>query len=250
MKNKDAASFEKQDTYSGIGTTHWWINGRRQIALKTLSKYLPSRCFSLLDAGCGPGLLLRDLKSNYLFSYFGIDYSFYGLQLIEDAGAMAHFFSGDLTSLPLQDNLFDVIVAMDVLEHISDDQKALDELYRVLKPEGVVLFLVPAFQCLWGHHDEKYGHKRRYKTGRLRRLLSNSGFSIVTLDYLQQLFFIPLFVFRWIKNISGNRSDDFSAVNPIINSLLLKVVLFDYDCISRLHLSFGCNIIGVARKCR
>ena len=66
---------------------------------------------------------------------------------------MDHLLCADAMCLPFEAGTFDAIVSMDVLEHISDDALALREFYRVLKPGGRVVLMVPAYPHLWSEHD-------------------------------------------------------------------------------------------------
>jgi SAM-dependent methyltransferase len=59
-------------------------------------------------------------------------------------------------------SFFDIDVALDVLEHIEDDKKAIEQIYRVLSPKGIFIFTVPAFQFLFSSHDRFLEYKRRY----------------------------------------------------------------------------------------
>ena len=76
---------------------------------------------------------------------------------------------GSAENLPVGDAQLDVVVALDVLEHLDDDRRALDEILRVLRPGGVLLATVPAYPFLWSSHDEALGHRRRYRRARAAR---------------------------------------------------------------------------------
>ena len=86
---------------------------------------------------------------------------------------------GDIVNLPFEDEFFDLVVAIEVLEHVEDDKKAISEIARVLKPFGFFLFSVPTRKDLYGEIDQIVGHKRRYEVEELKSLLSDSGFKIL-----------------------------------------------------------------------
>lgn len=82
---------------------------------------------------------------------------------------------------------FDTIICLNVLEHIEDDQKALDNAYSLLKRGGKLLLLVPAYPALFGLLDENLEHKRRYSKGALLGKIKNAGFRIETTRRLNLL---------------------------------------------------------------
>lgn len=97
-----------------------------------IKKYLPkTEGGNLLDAGAG-NLQYKPLAEYKGYKYFGID---------NDPNSPAD--KGDLCALPYKDRMFDVILCIDVMEHIKDDVKAVRELFRVLKPEGKLILHVP-----------------------------------------------------------------------------------------------------------
>ena len=108
---------------------------------------------------------------------------------IEETSA-AFTSAGDATRLPFQDNTFDRIIASEVLEHIHNDEDALDELYRVLKPHGILAITVPSYlpeKICWGLSDEYHapievgGHVRIYKKRELETKISAAG--LVPMDF-------------------------------------------------------------------
>jgi 2-polyprenyl-3-methyl-5-hydroxy-6-metoxy-1,4-benzoquinol methylase len=88
------------------------------------------------------------------------------------------------------ERLADVIVMHDVLEHIKDDQAAVDDLRRLVRDTGTIVLSVPALPSLFGFHDEQLGHHRRYTRRTLREVV-DSRFRVVQLRYFG-LSFIPV----------------------------------------------------------
>src|SRR5579872_1235395 len=131
--------------------SYWWFVGRHDLALTFLRSAYPGRNdLTILDIGCGTGAMSEKLAA-------------YGAVVSADFSPLALAFSrrrhldrlcaADAMRLPFRDGAFDVIVALDILEHVSDDAAALREFYRVLKPGGRVIATVPAYQSLWSAHD-------------------------------------------------------------------------------------------------
>jgi ubiquinone/menaquinone biosynthesis C-methylase UbiE len=101
-------------------------------------------------------------------------------EVSEQTGARA--VSGDATSMPFGDGMFDRVIAAEVLEHILDDQRAMNELARVLRPGGLAAITVPAFlpeRICWAlsseYHDTPGGHVRIYTRVELEAKLARAG---------------------------------------------------------------------------
>ena len=95
----------------------------------------------------------------------------------------ANTFVGDAIDLPFKHNFFDFVTAMEVLEHIENDQKAVDEIFRVLKLSGFFMLSVPLKMELYTEIDKLAGHCRRYEIKELKDLVENAGFKIVKYRY-------------------------------------------------------------------
>jgi SAM-dependent methyltransferase len=82
---------------------------------------------------------------------------------------------GEITALPHPASRFDLVAAFDVVEHVEDDDRALTEMTRVLKPGGRVVFSVPLHPARWTVFDDCVGHARRYEPAALQALLAAHG---------------------------------------------------------------------------
>jgi SAM-dependent methyltransferase len=94
----------------------------------------------------------------------------------------------------LADASFDAVVLINVLEHIDDDARMLDDIHQLLKPNGRLLLFVPALQWIYGSLDTLVGHRRRYHKPALRSLLEREGFTIEDLRYFDALGVLPWYV--------------------------------------------------------
>jgi SAM-dependent methyltransferase len=153
-----------------------------------------------------------------------------------------------IQNLPFKDNIFDFIFSLEVIEHIRDDLSVMKELCRVLKPGGFLIITVPAFMCLWGFHDEKGGHLRRYSKSDFIQLSKKAGFKILTCSYFKTILFLPLLFLRHIKEICRHKSDDFYAVAPILNKLLHILLKIETRVISLWGAPVGSSLIVVLAK--
>ncbi len=85
---------------------------------------------------------------------------------------------GLVTSLPFADEVFDMVCALDIVEHVDDEAAALRELSRVAKPGGIILLSVPLHPQRWNAFDDFVGHRRRYEPVSLAPTLANHGLEI------------------------------------------------------------------------
>jgi SAM-dependent methyltransferase len=132
---------------------------------------------------------------------------------------------GDATRLPYPDDTFDRIIASEVMEHIPDDEGALDELYRVLRPGGTLAVTIPAWfpeKVCWALSDEYYapkspgGHVRIYTESEMRKKMRAAGLRPGAAHHAHALH-SP---YWWLKCAVGPRNDDHVLVKPY-NKLLV-----------------------------
>ena len=244
-------NIEEQFKYSKLGDSYWWLAGKYVLVAGFLKKVLDKHCrkkgetLKILDVGCGPGNLFRNLSD--VGKVFGIDISLPALSLCQKK--YSNVINGKADELPVRECSFDVIILLDVLEHMADDAKAIKEIYRILKPGGIVLMTVPAYRILWGSHDEIYQHYRRYGLHEIKKVVINAGFTVKKLMAFEAVFFIPLLLFRKFKNILGySKSDDFIEVPHWLNSILTAIIILEGRVSYSINSFLGVSIICIAKK--
>jgi SAM-dependent methyltransferase len=132
--------------------------------------------------------------------------------------------------------------ALNVLEHIEDDDEILDQLHRVLVPEGVLVIYVPAFQILFSSMDRKVGHVRRYRKAVLKCKVQAHGFQVLHCAYIDILGFLATLLFRAL----GNRRGD---LNPWGLRAFDRLAFPLSRCLDRLTSPLaGKNLLIVAKK--
>ena len=156
---------------------HWWFRGRRTVYLGLLEHHLAGeRPPRVLDLGCGVGGFLGGL-ARLGGRVFPADISADSLVRCRERG-----FPGGVVSsgyaLPYASAVFDLVCLFDAIEHIEDDARVLQEVARILKPGGLVMLTVPAYQFLYANNDRVAQHHRRYNRARLRAALEPSGLAI------------------------------------------------------------------------
>jgi SAM-dependent methyltransferase len=176
--------------------------------------------------GCGCGAELPELKSVGTVEAIELDHE--SAQLARWQGV--EVVEADISSIDLGENKYDLVVALDVLEHLKDDELVLRKIERCLKVGGRALVAVPAFPFLFGQHDLALGHWRRYTKSGLIERLSAVGFADISVRYWNSLLFLPIVVWRFLKKVvspARGRSQDFPCPPFFMNSLLLNIMRFE-----------------------
>ncbi len=235
---------------------HWWFVGRRAIVFSQIEDALGApmtegaegapRDLRVLDIGCGAGATMDHLK-RYGRPH-GIDLSEIPLRFSRRRGHQ-RLLRASATELPYDSESFELVTALDVIEHLDDDVKGLSEIRRVLKPGAPAVIFVPAFQSLWGPNDVQSGHKRRYRLDQLREAVETAGLRVERISYANVAMFIPIWLGRKILTILGRDEQAENRINhPIINNLLAKIFSSEAGWLRNHTLPFGVSIICVARK--
>lgn len=108
------------------------------------------------------------------------------------------------SSARLPDGGLDYVYSLNVLEHIEDDQAALKEIARIVRPGGRLLLYVPAFDLLFSAMDRKVGHFRRYRRRPLASLVRQAGFQVERARYVDSLGFLAALLYRFVGSDSGD----------------------------------------------
>lgn len=226
---------------------HWWFKGKFAIALMLLSRAgAPGK--KILDIGCGTGLFSKMLIEKG-YDVTSLDFSPVALDYSRRRG-LANLVTGDALKLPFPDNFFDAAFALDILEHIEDEDAALREWKRVLKSNGILIVFVPAFAFLWGPQDEKLEHKRRYTKEFLRKKLGNSLF-VEKISYFNTLLFLPVllsrYLFRFFPQLLKNR-DELDITSKWLNFFLGLIFSLEKIYFTKFSFPFGVSLLSVSRK--
>ena len=236
--------------YADLWRRHWWWRVRHEVVLRELSQLTKhitptSEALRILDIGCAGGVAFDD------FSRFG---EVSGIepdpQLIDSTPHWRQRVTQVMWGPEYQSQQpFDVILMLDVLEHIEDDQAALTKLWKLLKPGGYAILTVPALSWLWSVHDDINLHFRRYHRRPLKTLLTQTGFQVRQLKYLFGWSLPLVYLRKWLspKNIHEYRVEVPSAsVNALFAGLsrgenMLSNVL-------RVSLPLGSSLLAVVQR--
>jgi SAM-dependent methyltransferase len=243
---------EFEDQYHRLEAHHWWFRGRREIVHDLVVREQPDCNCNILEIGCSAGLLIRALQHRGYARVSGIDISSDAIALCRKEGLDAR--QMDAQKLSFADESFDLLTASDVLEHLPDEAQALQEWRRVLKPDGILILFVPAFQFLWSAHDVVNKHYRRYRRYRLLRLLQANGLVVRRSSYWNVSLFLPITMIRLMrrtlpqKQETGGNGDLFKPPE-LANRLLTVLLQLENQCLRRgLNFPFGVSVMAVARK--
>ena len=179
--------------YADLYRRHWWWRVRERILLDRIRDLLRDRARNarILDVGCGAGLFFDALDQ---FGHVeGIESDPIA---VEQSGRWRNrIHLGDLetfkTAAP-----FDIILALDVVEHLRDPDIMLGYAARLLAPNGRMVITTPAFNWLWTSHDRLNHHVKRYTAVEMCDLLRKAGLDPIDTQYLFQSLIVPKLLVR------------------------------------------------------
>lgn len=242
----------QQHTYSimrAVEGAHWWFVGRRRIIesfLRDICLKLDTPLPQILDVGCGTGANLEMLA--HFGKVQGVDVSPDAVAFCRDRG-LNNVREGEAEKLPFADGSFDLVTALDVVEHLDDDRLGLREMLRVLRPGGMALLFVPAFMFLWGVQDDVSNHRRRYTMSTLKQAVEDSGFVVERATYANLTFFAPILAGRLLMRATGLRPASENNINVgFLNGILGRVLGAERLLLHKMNLPIGVSAICIARR--
>ncbi|MBD2178715.1 class I SAM-dependent methyltransferase [Pseudanabaena sp. FACHB-1998] len=227
---------------------HWWFRARREILTNLIARSLPQG--AILDVGCGTGFVLELLQSQYASQYesWGLDISAIALQFCHDKG-LKKVEQGEIDRNTLPANYFDLIMFLDIIEHLDHDLETLKRARQYLKSQGQILITVPAYQFLWSAHDEIHNHKRRYTKSQIGKLLQQAGYEISFISYFNTFLFPLIFLARSMGKLSRrHHASDVSLPSALVNQSLYQIFSWEKNLIPSISFPFGVSILCLARK--
>lgn len=241
--------YEHEDTY-------WWYQGTYALVTDSIRRWSSLGNPKVCDAGCGTGGLLERLMKTGFTDVCGFDFSDDAIEQLEKRKWLSgKVYKGDIEKIPLADSSFDVVTCIDVLYHsgVKREDAALREIFRILKPNGILILQLAAFEFLRGSHDLVVMAARRYRVGEVEELVKKAGFKIEFCSYRNIWLFPIMFVWRItnkfrVKRKKLNSSSDLFKLPKAINTLLYMVVKIENYLLNRISFLFGTSVFCVARK--
>lgn len=226
---------------------YWWHRARELIVHRVLRRHAPADA-RILDIGCGTGATSASLRP--FGSVLGLDIGSEALVRAREHNlpvARSH-----AAQLPVPPGAFDVVVALDLLEHLEDDVAAAGEIRGALTPGGLLLATVPAYPFLWSNHDIALGHRRRYGRRQLLDVLERAGFEVELCSYVMSAILPAAMAVRLAERLRPGAqrpaASGYLPVPALLNSLLTHLVGLDGYLLRWLNLPFGLSVLALARR--
>src|SRR5262245_19473783 len=203
---------EQFQLHAQIEERHWWFVARRRILheiVRAISPPTPSRDSVIIDVGCGTGANLDAFRCDY--RCVGVDTSAEGIALAQRRFPETTFICGQSPHDVMRwMGSASVVLLTDVLEHVADDRRLLNDIVDACPPEAHLLITVPADMRLWSPHDQAFGHYRRYDMSGLAELWRDMPVKVRLLSYFNSRLY-P--IVRAVRSVSRRRRRAAGAAN-------------------------------------
>jgi hypothetical protein len=219
---------------SGVDqNTHWYYQSKK-IPLLNYFKSLPTNTkYDIIDVGSGTGFFAEEILKAFP-KKINLCY------LIDTEYTEAEIKASANTQLIKQNKIPEVIsnslvVMMDVLEHLEDDKKMLEEIRANAVGQNYFFITVPAFKSLWSAHDEYLCHYRRYTIPTLKKVLVESHYKINSTYYLYGILFPLVWLSRRISNLLPSKEvkSEMKPLPTFLNKILYSICSFDANYLTQ-----------------
>src|SRR3989344_671333 len=242
---EDKVRMDYEEYRLGASREFFWFKAKNELLEIFLRKLHFKRKLKILSVGVGTGEELHVLHKFGIVDALDIEHGVFNLI---DKSVYRKKYLVDICALDLKER-YDLIIGLDVLEHIEDDEKAIDKIHKHLKKGGYFIFTVPSFNFLFSPRDTLLKHFRRYDPDKIKNLLERR-FTIVYFSFWNSLLFFPIVIVRLTRKILNKklRNIDYN-VNKCINKILYIVIKFDNFIIKKNKtLPIGLSIVGICKK--
>jgi SAM-dependent methyltransferase len=229
----------------------WWYRHRNRIICTLYKKYQHTSADVFADIGGGNGVVAKALQEA------GVDVCMVepyetGAKNAKQRG-VKRVMNASIETIP-GEFMVQAAGLFDVLEHLPDDAKAIEQIAAHLTPGGIFIATVPAFNFLFSENDKRIGHFRRYTKRELVDLLRGLGFTIEYCSYFFSLLFLPMWFVRKVlpqksRDHKKSRVAEHTAGSKWLNQCLFFLLTFEHVLIkANIQLPIGTSCIIVARK--
>lgn len=242
---------DKQEFYKNyeMEKQHWWFCGRRAVLRGVLTSLDLNSDAQIFEAGCGTGGNIPMLGK---FGHVdAMEYNDLALDFAMKKNPGVEILDGELPErIPFKERTYDLVCALDVLEHVEDDYKAVTALSGKLKEDGILFCTAPANPWMWSRHDEISHHQRRYSLNQFERLFSGNGLEILRATYFNSLLF-PVAAAIRLSKFSGDASgSDLKKQSGLLNGILKGIFSMEKYLVPKFNMPFGLSVLCVARRKR
>ncbi len=229
-----------EQDYFKLEKEHWWFKGKRDL----IKRIKVSSDAKILEVGCSSCINLKEFPTK---EKYGIDISKEAVERAKAQGIKA--VQGDVTKeLPFEENTFDLILALDIIEHIDNDKELIKNLTKLLKKDGKLVINTSAFQFLWSHHDVLCQHKKRYTKKEIKGL-TNGLLKTQILTYWDFTIFPGAFLIIKLNNFLKKEETTAKEENPIVNKILFNILKVENFLVeNRISLPWGVSVYYIGKK--
>jgi SAM-dependent methyltransferase len=237
-----------------VEDSHWWYVSLHELICSYLTdeRSRVGAPLEMLDAGCGTGRLMQLMGSYGRVE--GFDMSERALGLCRHRGVQ-NVRQDNLNGIVLEECRFDVITSIDVLYHraVKDESAIINQFRRALKPGGLLILNLVAFEFLRSTHDVAVHTRKRYTRNELEPLLTRNGFNVESSTYRHALLFLPIALYRLLRRILPHHPETEKVISDVsppakkINELLLFISRLENRQIRSGSLPFGTSLFVTAR---
>jgi 2-polyprenyl-3-methyl-5-hydroxy-6-metoxy-1,4-benzoquinol methylase len=231
--------------YRELYERHWWWRAREETLVEELRRRLPkSSSLSILDVGCGDALFFDRLRQ--FGEVEGIESA---PELVDPNGPHR----GRITVAPFDANFqpgknYDLVLMLDVLEHLDAPERTLRQALSLLKPGGLVVLTVPAFRVLWTQHDRLNQHRTRFTKRSFDRVARASGMKIVSSRYFFIWLFAAKLALRAAESILSTHPRIPKIPSPAVNNLLYHLSLIEEKLTRLVQIPIGSSLLVVGER--
>jgi SAM-dependent methyltransferase len=231
--------------YRDLYENHWWWRAREHYVLDIISGFELPHQADILDVGCGDGLFFEALSK--FGKPFGVEPD---EALLSNAKWRDNIYNVSFDENFQTDRQFDLILMLDVLEHLDMDSAALQKSVNLLKPNGKILATVPALMSAWTAHDDVNHHRRRYKRSEFEAIFRSAGLTVTFCRYYFVWTYFPKFILGLKERVLGVSTSEVQTHIPPkrVNALITSLSYFEHRFFHRLPIPFGTSLIAVGER--
>lgn len=235
------------DGLERLEATNFWFRARTRLILWALDSHFP-HARSFVDVGCGDGLVLSGIRRHRpQVALAGTEPFAEGLHVARRRVPDVALFQADARRLPFEEE-YDVAGAFDVLEHIDTDERALQQIFRAVRPGGGLIVTVPQHRVLWSALDDYSCHQRRYSRSELVGKVEGAGFRVVKVTSFVSFLLPAMLLSRVRQRRDVDPMMEFRIPTPI-DRLFERLIDLERICI-RWGVSFpaGGSLLLIAKR--
>lgn len=236
-------------------TWYWWYRAERLIIRDTIDALAMPAPARVLDVGCGTGRNLVAVCDGSTLQGFALDRADTAVAMWPDP-IRQRGCCGEANALPYADGSFDLALCIDVLQCAGvTPERAVREIARVLRPDGSLVVLAPAYQWMLSRHDDAVHGVRRFTARQLKQLARDAGLHVNRACYQFPTFFPVIAAVRLWRKRGRNKRDtvptsDLFHVPAPVNAMLFAMWRMERWAVRRFGAPFGSTVLLLARKVR